>query len=144
MSRDAEGNRPELAAWPCELARSDLVVSITHGGQPLPKQRPRFVSKGWAYTAQRTRYYEKNLQAAFAEAVGLFRSDGKSAFGLRCRFYRSDLVRCDVDNLVKSIKDAATGVVWADDSQVVEVHARLYRKQEEPRVEVLIYRVRDE
>jgi Holliday junction resolvase RusA-like endonuclease len=29
----------------------------------------------------------------------------------------------DVDNLVKSIKDALTGLVWVDDSQVAELHA---------------------
>lgn len=129
---DAEGNA------------YDLVLSVVHHGQPMPKQRPRFAPGGWAYSGQRSRHYERELRAAFRAATGQKRPDGRSAFALCCRFYRADRVRCDLDNLVKSVADAANGVVWADDSQVVRLEAEMHKAQGEPRVEVTIYRVRVE
>jgi Holliday junction resolvase RusA-like endonuclease len=121
----------------------DMVVSVTYSGQPLPKERPRFSAKGWAYTGQRTRYYERALSLLFKVQVGPGKVDSRSAFAVACRFFRSDRARVDVDNLLKSVLDAANGVVWADDSQVVEVRASLHKAQEEPRAEVVIYRLRD-
>lgn len=130
-----------FVGWRC--ASADIVLELAHAGQPQPKQRPRFASRGWAYTGQRTRHYERELRSLFAAAM-LAQGrgpDGKSSFALACRFYRGDRVRCDADNLLKSVADAANGVVWADDSQVVRVSAEVYRACESPRVEVSIYRV---
>lgn len=46
----------------------------------------------------------------------------------------------DLDKLVRSCKDALTGVVWTDDSQVVELHARksYCAAGEFPRAHILI------
>ncbi|MEW4368602.1 RusA family crossover junction endodeoxyribonuclease [Paenibacillus kandeliae] len=43
----------------------------------------------------------------------------------------------DVDNYLKGVKDALKGVIWKDDSQVVEVFARK-RYSTRPRIEVKI------
>jgi Holliday junction resolvase RusA-like endonuclease len=42
-----------------------------------------------------------------------------------------------VDNYLKGVKDALKGVIWKDDSQVVEVFARK-RYSARPRIEVKI------
>jgi len=43
----------------------------------------------------------------------------------------------DVDNYLKGVKDALKGVIWKDDSQVVEVFAQK-RYSARPRIEVKI------
>jgi Holliday junction resolvase RusA-like endonuclease len=43
----------------------------------------------------------------------------------------------DVDNYLKGVKDALKGIVWKDDSQVVEVFAQK-RYSSRPRIEVKI------
>lgn len=49
--------------------------------------------------------------------------------------------RPDIDNLLKSLKDALTGLAWRDDSQVWEVEARKWIAggDEKPHVRVEIY-----
>lgn len=43
----------------------------------------------------------------------------------------------DVDNYLKGVKDALKGIIWRDDSQVVDVYARK-RYSARPRIEVKI------
>lgn len=56
--------------------------------------------------------------------------------------------RPDLDNLLKAVKDALKGVIWRDDSQVVEIHAqKRYAAgpgygDERARVEVTIEEIR--
>jgi Holliday junction resolvase RusA-like endonuclease len=47
------------------------------------------------------------------------------------------ITKPDVDNYLKGVKDALKGVIWKDDSQVVEVFARK-RYSARPRIEVKI------
>ena len=44
--------------------------------------------------------------------------------------------RPDLDNLAKAVKDALKGVIYADDSQIVEAH--LFKRYGEPQVKVQI------
>lgn len=44
--------------------------------------------------------------------------------------------RGDVDNAIKVTLDALNGIVYADDSQVVELHAYRHDDKHNPRVEV--------
>lgn len=44
--------------------------------------------------------------------------------------------RGDLDNTLKSLLDSMTGIVWDDDSQVAEIHARRHEDKVNPRVEV--------
>lgn len=46
--------------------------------------------------------------------------------------------RGDLDNVLKAALDALNGVAWADDSQVVELHAKRRDDKHNPRLEVLV------
>jgi endogenous inhibitor of DNA gyrase (YacG/DUF329 family) len=64
--------------------------------------------------------------------------DADSAFGVRVFFFTKSHQRRDLDNMLKLVCDACTGIVWKDDSQVIEVYARCYRADEKPRTELVI------
>lgn len=44
--------------------------------------------------------------------------------------------RGDLDNFLKVLFDALNGLAWADDGQVVEIHARRHEDKLNPRVEI--------
>lgn len=50
-------------------------------------------------------------------------------------FFRP-LRKGDLDNRIKVVLDALQGVLWLDDSQVVEIHAYRHEDKVRPRVEV--------
>jgi len=47
--------------------------------------------------------------------------------------------RGDLDNFTKVMFDALKGLVWLDDSQVVEIHSFRADDKNNPRVEFLVY-----
>lgn len=97
---------------------------------PEPKERPRFSRKGFAYTAKTTRDFEAKLSQAYKEVnvpplegplkvtVVLYLDRPKAA---KNRLF--PMVRPDLDNYVKAVLDAADGILWKDDGQVVILHA---------------------
>lgn len=113
-------------------------------GEPAPQGSMRaFVPKGWSraiITAanKKTKPWRQEVAGAALSAMeeAKFECSGKDvAFRLAIvfRFQRPKSVRKsviekttkpDVDKLVRSILDALTGIIWVDDSQVVEIHAR--------------------
>jgi Holliday junction resolvase RusA-like endonuclease len=105
---------------------TDLVVWIP--GNPQPKQRPRTVN-GRTYTPKETIQAEEairwHLKAAKAQRV-----DGPVA--LEAHFYRKDKRRVDADNLLKTLLDACNKFLFADDSQIVELHVYLERDHDQP------------
>jgi Holliday junction resolvase RusA-like endonuclease len=133
-----------------------MEVTITIPGEPMPKLRPRFrhvrtkagLEFTQTYTPAKSVHYEKTVAeygiVAMREA-GIY-SPFVGPIALVCSFRlpvpkswskkRTILAleggvhhtsRPDVDNLVKSIKDACNGVIWKDDSQVVRLTAiKLY------------------
>ena len=60
-------------------------------------------------------------------------------FGIKASFYRQGQRKADIDNLLKTVSDAATGIFWADDSQVREQYGRVEYGSSDPRVEIEIY-----
>jgi crossover junction endodeoxyribonuclease RusA len=44
----------------------------------------------------------------------------------------------DLDNTLKALLDSLTGIIWQDDSQIVELHARRFDDKKDPRVEITI------
>lgn len=132
-----------LMSWPYQVSDEDIAARIVFIGEPLGKQRPRFTRAGGVYTPSATRAYETALRNLFLAETKFALPDRESRFALRCRFYRSSRQRIDCDNLIKAISDAATKVVWADDSQVMEVVGKLFLCDPNPRAEVLIHRIED-
>lgn len=129
--------------WPYEVDEKDVAVRLTVDGQPFSKGRARFTKAGHAYTPKKTRSHENMLKLLMRSALPTDEPDDKSRFGLRCLFYRSTRQRIDCDNLIKAVSDAATGAVWKDDAQVLEVIGRLFLADDEPRTEIVIYRIED-
>lgn len=109
-------------------------------GRVIGKGRPRAARRGPAkiqlYTPARTAQEERRIKAGMARAYPGIAADG-AAYRLtvevrtvwRARHKRltmpeHPLRRPDLDNVVKLIADALTGVFWADDAQIVELTAR--------------------
>jgi Holliday junction resolvase RusA-like endonuclease len=74
--------------------------------------------------------------------VALYRCPRSEERKREPRQLRPHLKRGDLDNIVKSVKDAGTGVLWVDDSQVWRVSAeKLIAAQGEPgRVKIAVIR----
>lgn len=53
-------------------------------------------------------------------------------------FYWPDKRRHDIDNGLKGLLDALTGILWDDDSQIQEMRVRKYVDKANPRVELMI------
>jgi Holliday junction resolvase RusA-like endonuclease len=121
-------------------------------GKPQPKQRPR-VTKNGTYTPKETLAYEKLVQWEYIAQKGKKLTGALKmaiAFNLKIPKSRKDLKvgdwhtqRPDLDNLVKSYKDALNEFAYDDDAQVVEIIASK-KWANEDYVELEIKEVRDE
>lgn len=109
------------------MTRFDFNIKLT----PVPKGRPRFTRTGRVYTPAKTDHYERCAKSLMRAECGP-RDPIMGGIAVKMEFlmerpkrsthwYPS---RADLDNLIKAIWDAANGVVWKDDTQVIEIHAR--------------------
>ena len=120
------------ATWPGTRAQ------FTVHGNPVPKARPRVISKGnktWTYTPKRSIDWEERVGWAYREAQGA-QFDGTVSITLR--FFRRTRRKTDLDNLIKAVLDGLNGIAWADDAQVRHLAAELRTDKDDPRVEVTI------
>jgi len=105
-------------------------LSFVVHGPPVPKARARVVqnvdpllgtTKAHGYTPTKSADYEKHVgMIALAERMKARKwpaLDRSVRIGLSVRVYRSR-EQGDLDNFIKSVKDACNGVLWADDWQV--------------------------
>lgn len=140
------------------LGHIDPALEVWVPGTPTAKGRPRFSRRsGRTYTPAKTVSAEKALRLSlmiFAASVGLRPLDG--ALGVRAEFVlavpaswskreqaaalrgtRRPTSRPDLDNFAKLVLDAANGVLWPDDSAVVEL-AVSKRYGREPGVRLVV------
>ena len=121
-----------------------LVVTFTVDGDPVPKGKPRFARRGQfvqTYTDAKTIDYETHVAMKARQAIGAseplkgaltvflylrytipasYTKKRKEACLLGLEFPK----RIDLDNVYKSITDAMNGIVYVDDSQIVEAHIK--------------------
>jgi Holliday junction resolvase RusA-like endonuclease len=129
------------------------MISFTLELEPVAKGRPMFSRQGHAYTPEKTRQFEKTvriLSKAFAPKEPL-----TGPLSLSCWFFMKppqrrvrDLPTCkpDIDNLIKGVKDALNGLMWADDSQVCVMSAGKFYDWTggKPRIEIRIAEVKND
>lgn len=136
------------------------MIRIEIPGEPVAQGRPRgffnkhlgravFVdpkkSRSWKGAAQV--HMREQLGADHQLITGPVRVEVIAFFTLAKSHHRKKPVgrawklgRPDAENVLKAVLDAATGIVWQDDSQVVDVRVRKIRaaQGEPPRVEFWI------
>lgn len=104
---------------------------ITVPGEPVGKARARVTLKG-TYTPEKTKTQEYLIGYLFKEKYPGVEVDNVSLFGLEIKFgvtsYKNGKRRkFDLDNGLKLVMDALTGIVWTDDNQVD--YALVYRQE---------------
>ena len=124
------------------------MLRFTIPGKPVPKQRPRISTKNGivrAYTPKNTANYEKlvaniSMFNRIDDVVLLGPISVKLLIFLERAKSNKDLfpiTKPDIDNYAKSILDGMNGVIYKDDSQIIDLHVQL-RYGLEARVEVMI------
>jgi len=116
------------------MSDSDELRYLVIEGEPQSKMRPRF-GKKTAYKSKKQRENEEYLAWHFKKS---FEQPYTENVAIGCIFYRSNKQRIDVDNLLKNVMDAATGIVWIDDCQVTAQMGILEYDKERPRTVVII------
>jgi len=126
-------------------------IRIHVRGEPIAQPRPRVVNIGGrarAISAPRkhpVNDWKRRIMVALATQF-----DGEPLDGpltLDCTFlmprpkrlYRKKdpsskvwhISRPDLDNIIKAVKDALTGIVWRDDSQICELNIRKWHHEKE-------------
>lgn len=109
-------------------------------GIPQPMQRPRVGANGQMYTPRKTLGFEHAVaaQALRAMSLGGWSQRGKERYAVSLVAYFPDARRRDIDNVLKSVLDGCTPLVWADDSQVDSARIERGLDARNPRVEVWI------
>lgn len=108
-------------------------------GIPVPQHRPRFTRLGHAYDDQKVvkGQYRWQIQSQYKDqpltgplcleflfCMPIPKSTSKAIKNdmSNNRFFH--MKKPDLDNLIKLIEDTMTGVVYMDDSQIAEIHAK--------------------
>lgn len=133
------------------------MITFTVYGEPVAQGRPRASTQGGfvrLYDPKKSKDYKDYVRLAATEhapaallegplgmVLTVYRSIPKSFSKKKAALAEEGEIRPvskpDVDNYLKGVKDALKGVIWKDDSQVVEVFAQK-RYSARPRIEVKI------
>ena len=133
------------------------MIKFTIPGKPEPQLRPRATRMGKGirmYDPPKTKKYKdyvsmiarqnapkKLLEGELDMTIDIYRQIPKST-SKKMRKLMNDkivrpIVRPDNTNYAKGIEDALNGIIYKDDSQIVDLHISKYYS-DEPRVEVFI------
>lgn len=133
------------------------MVSFTIPGNPVAQGRPRAARRGnrimmydpkpskdyKEYVAKIAKEYapEEPTEAALGVQMKIYREIPKSTTKKDRKLINEGLkrpvVRPDTDNYTKAILDALNGIIYKDDSQIVDLKASKYYS-DDPRVEIKI------
>ena len=121
-----------------------LVVTFAVDGDPVPKGRPRFARRGQfvqTYTDAKTIDYETQVAMKARHAIGATKPLESALtvflylrYTVPASYSKKRKEAClngleypkkvDIDNVYKSVTDAMNGIVYVDDSQIVEAHIK--------------------
>ncbi len=107
------------------------MITFTLPIDPFPKLRPRLGRGGHVRTPQKTRNFENSVRVM----ANPYRPKELLLGPIKIvvDFYMKPpargrreypTTRPDTDNLIKSVSDSLNGIMWKDDSQIVEIYAR--------------------
>jgi Holliday junction resolvase RusA-like endonuclease len=138
-----------------------IQIMFTIYGEPVPKGRPRFSTKGKfpvAYTPEKTKNYESDVGMMAKAAMGASKPlEGALeafiyvTFAVPASYSKKRTEAClsgqekhpkkpDLDNVVKSVIDGMDKIVFENDSQFTSIHAtKVYG--EVAKVEVLVKQI---
>jgi Holliday junction resolvase RusA-like endonuclease len=138
-----------------------IQIMFTIYGEPVPKGRPRFSTRGKfpvAYTPEKTKNYESDVGMMAKAAMGASEPlEGALeafiyvTFPVPASYSKKRTEAClsgaekhtkkpDLDNVVKAVLDGMSDIVFLSDSQITSIHAtKVYG--EVPKVEVLVKQV---
>lgn len=134
-------------------------IAITVLGVPVAQGRPKFFRKGnhvGAYDPKKSRDYKADIKAQAIEQIRGYDSmpplfEGALAMEVCAYLPRPKTLpkrvvhhikRPDADNIAKGCKDALKGVIYKDDSQIVELRVRK-EYGDPPRVVIGLQEVKD-
>jgi Holliday junction resolvase RusA-like endonuclease len=114
---------------------TDPIVSFKVYGNPVPQGRPRIIKKGLHYGMKdpdQSRVYKDRLRFLAQQHrqdpllsgplhVSLVFTILKPASARKRDVWRAK--KPDLDNLIKAVTDAFTGVIWRDDALIVSIEA---------------------
>ena len=122
-----------------------LMVNFTVYGQPQGKARPRFRKIGnfvQTYTPAKTKSYEDEIKMFAKAAMGAtepletpvevflyIRNTVPASYSKKrteacLSGQEKPINKTDIDNIAKAFLDGMNGIVYKDDRQVVELHAK--------------------
>ena len=120
-----------------------FMVTFKVDGDPVGKQRARYAKRGnfvQTYTPDKTRNYEALIKEAAIQAMGsneiletpvnlylyirapIPKSLPKKRLEACLNGLEKPIKKPDASNVLKSVEDAMNGVVYKDDSQIVNIH----------------------
>ena len=120
-----------------------FMVTFKVDGTPVPKGRARYARRGnfiSTYTPEKTRTYETLIKDAAIEAMGssepletpvslylyirvpIPRSCTKKRLEAISNGSEKPTKKPDASNILKSVEDGMNGVVYHDDSQIINIH----------------------
>jgi Holliday junction resolvase RusA-like endonuclease len=135
-----------------------MQIMFTIYGEPVPKGRPRFSTRGKfpvAYTPEKTKNYESDVGMMAKAAMGASEPlEGALeafiyvTFAVPASYSKKRTEAClsgqekhtkkpDLDNVVKAVLDGMSDIVFLSDSQITSIHAtKVYG--EVAKVEVMV------
>jgi Holliday junction resolvase RusA-like endonuclease len=126
-----------------ENPEMSFMVTFKVDADPVGKQRARYAKRGnfvQTYTPDKTRNYESLIKEAAIEAMGssepletpvtlylyirapIPKSLPKKRIEACLNGLEKPIKKPDASNVLKSVEDAMNGVVYKDDSQIVNIH----------------------
>lgn len=136
--KDAVKLRP-MPPGPVAAVRA---LDFTVNGPPMPWQRPRRTQRGVWFTPKETIAHERSVKAC--AQVALMQLGGPNTwpqdayYRATVRLWFADARRKDADNCAKAVLDGLNEVLYADDSQVIDLVVSRRIDRENPRTDVTI------